>query len=554
MSSRGETKVIGLLPVRNGAADLDVCLESFALVADAVVALDDGSTDDTRSILDRHPLVRVVLSNPRRDTAAGWDDAANRNRLLEAAADLEPDWILSLDADEHLDPEDALVLRRFVGEEALPGFAYGFRLYRLIGDLQHFDRSDLWVYRLFSFEPDQSFPTERLHFIPIPSSIPRTRWLKTTVRIKHVAGLTEERRQQRYEKYAEADPAHDFQPDYKNLLAAPGDVRPWERRPPGMPVLLKDAERGDLASLDLEAPALSVVVISHNDEETIEASVRSILEQECPEPFEVIVVSSGTDRTAEVVRSTFPLVEVVELPDRALPGRARNAGLKIARGEYVSFPGSHVRLQPGTLAARLRAHDEGHAMVTGSAFNGTRTGSGWASYFLDHAGSLPGRPSGPLGGAPAHCSYLRHVLLEAGGFPENMRTAEDTVVNLKLWRQGYRAYREQEIGFIHSSPCRNPWRLMLHHFRRGRGWAKSLLHDYAEVGGLLAARPLRGYMRRRLGGTRRSVERWGGDLLATYGRHHFLVVLGVISAWVGTWFELLRPRRGRARILFRRGE
>jgi glycosyltransferase involved in cell wall biosynthesis len=40
-------RVVCLLPVRNGEADLPGYLAAVAGVADAVVALDDGSTDRT---------------------------------------------------------------------------------------------------------------------------------------------------------------------------------------------------------------------------------------------------------------------------------------------------------------------------------------------------------------------------------------------------------------------------------------------------------------------------------------------------------------------------
>ena len=83
----------------------------------------------------------------------------------------------------------------------------------------------------------------------------------------------------------------------------------------------------------------------------------------------------------------------------------------------MSFPGSHVKLPPGSLAARIRAHQEGHALVTGTTLNGTHTRSGWASYFLDHSSVLPGRPSQRLTGPPAHCSYIRDHLLAATAKP-----------------------------------------------------------------------------------------------------------------------------------------
>src|SRR5439155_17672048 len=112
--------------------------------------------------------------------------------LLAAAAALEPDWLLSLDADERLDADDGAALREFIESDALPRFAYGFTVYRMIGDLDHYDKEGLCVYRLFAYEPAQRFPARRLHFVPIPTSIPPARWLPTTLRIQHVASLTEE--------------------------------------------------------------------------------------------------------------------------------------------------------------------------------------------------------------------------------------------------------------------------------------------------------------------------------------------------------------------------
>src|SRR3954452_21693195 len=174
-SAMPPTTLVCLLPVRNGEADLPGYFASVACFADAVVALDDGSTDGTFQLLRAHPLVKVVLENPVRPTYAGWDDAANRNRLLEAAAQLEPAWIMSLDADERIAPDDAAVLRAFVETEAIPGLAYGFKVYRMWRDEARFDRSGLWVYRLFAFRPGQRFPDQRLHFTPIPTIIPRQR-------------------------------------------------------------------------------------------------------------------------------------------------------------------------------------------------------------------------------------------------------------------------------------------------------------------------------------------------------------------------------------------
>ncbi len=472
------TPVVCLLPARNAAADLPGFLESAARFCDAVVALDDGSTDTTRELLEASPLVKVVLTNPRRGDYRGWDDAANRNRFLTAAGRLNPRWIFSMDADERMDAADAAALREFLARDALPGCAYGLRVVPMQGDTEHYAPRYLWVYRLFAYQPGQSFPAKRLHFVPVPTSIPRAAWIKTTLRIQHLGGMTAERRLTRFEKYRQADPDREHQSDYAHLLEDPSqDLLRWEPRPPGTQVLLAaaNAEEGPRPTERRDGPVISAIVISRDDEDRIARTVSSVVGQDCREPFEVIVVTSGTDRTAEIVRREFPGVTLIELPRPALPGEARNAGLRVARGAYVSFPGSHVELPQGSLQARLRAHRLGYAMVTGVTLNGTRTPAGWASYFLDHAANLPGQSPAVLAGAPAHCSYARIPLLEAGGFPEDLRAGEDTTVNMALAARGYVAYRDPRVTITHNSPCRGPWKLARHHFGRGRGMGRILL-------------------------------------------------------------------------------
>lgn len=555
-------RVLCLLAVRNGAADLPGHLESVGAVADGVVALDDGSTDDTRSILEAHPLVERVLTNPVRPSYEGWDDAANRNRLLEAAIELGADWVLVLDADERIDRDDAAALRLHLDSGADPDCAYGMRVFRMVEDLEHYDLADLWVWRLFAPQPGDRFPDDRLHYVPVPVRIPREDWVQTTVRIQHLSSLTADRRRARFAKYAEADPELAFQASYEHLLAdpEPSAVRRWPRRPAGLPVIATEAGHGagalDLHGLDLEGPVLSAIVISRNDEDRIARTVRSVVTQEVPAPFEVIVVVSGEDRTADIVREQFPQVRLVVLEGEALPGRARNAGLRLARGDYVSFPGSHTELPPGSLAARLAAHDAGHAMVTGSMRNGTLTRAGWASYFLDHANALAGRPSGPLGGPPAHCSYARDLVLGAGGFPEDMRAGEDTVINRELWYRGHDAFRAQDVVLSHHSRCVTAHRLVRHHFVRGRALGRILLSDFADGRPLLNRQILRTvgleYVGDRIARIAAAVERWGSpEEQRIFRRTRPLVLAGATAAWLGAWYEILRPGPGKLATLLR---
>lgn len=559
-TARNQTLAV-LLPVRNAGADLPGWLSSVRGFADAVVALDDGSTDDTATILESDPLVRVLLRNSRREGYEGWDDAGNRERLLHAAASQNPGWVLFLDADEALDDADAQALRRFVDEEARPGFAYGFRVYRML-DGRSYDRAGLWVYRLFAFEPDARLPARRLHFVPVPVGIPRDRWLRTTIRIRHFGASTQDKRRERVAKYRAADPAEEFQTDYQTLAEQSLEPVRWEDRPDDLPVLLDRPDGGRPVSMEvpdlgaLDGPVLSAIVISRDDEDRIERALRSVVSQECPFEFEVIAVVSGTDRTADIVREKFPEVRLVELPRPALPGEARNAGLRVARGDYVSFPGSHIELPSGSLAARVRAHELGYPMVTGVFENGTRTRAGWANYFLDHSINLPTAPPAELRGPPAHCSYDRDFLLSVGAFPEDMRAGEDTAVNVALWRRGLVAFRSNEVRLVHNSPCVTPGRLLRHHFGRGRALGRLMLERWEgrPAAALRTMRNLVAYVPTRVRRTTVNIDRYGdADTRARYRDVRVLVVAASVSAWLGAWTEIVTravtgPRRRRRRV------
>jgi glycosyltransferase involved in cell wall biosynthesis len=323
-----------------------------------------------------------------------------------------------------------------------------------------------------------------------------------------------------------------------------------------MPVLLgSQRDELDPAAISPEDPqcAFSVIVISQNDEATIAASIAAIVTQQCPEPFEVILVTSGTDRTAEIVRTQFPQVKVIALPKPALPGEARNIGLRAATGRYVTFPGSHVVIRPGNLAARLESHRRGYAMVTGLVENGTRTSAGWASYFLDHSEGMPGQPSAVLNGPPAHCSYARLPLMDVGGFPEGVRTAEDTMVNRELVRRGYAGYRNARVRFEHRSPCITWHILIRHHFARGRGWGRLAVMDHQDEGHLITrdflASRLISHIPSRLRRIDRGVSQTLPELREHYPPVRIGVLAGVIAGWAGMWREILQPGGGKLSIL-----
>src|SRR5215213_6790495 len=89
-------------------------------------------------------------------------------------------------------------------------------------------------------------------------------------------------------------------------------------------------------------PKVSVVVPVYNPGAVIEECVGSLLDQSLQAAeYEIVLVDDGsTDGTAarlDELQSLHALVRVRHIPNSGWPGRPRNVGLKMARGEYVYF-------------------------------------------------------------------------------------------------------------------------------------------------------------------------------------------------------------------------
>ncbi len=109
-------RISAVLITKNEARNVERCLRSLAPVADEVVVVDDFSSDETAAICERLGA-RVV-----RQAWLGF--GPQKNVGIAAAAN---EWILSVDADEALDP----FLQRAVAEAKARGLAGLYEVSRL---------------------------------------------------------------------------------------------------------------------------------------------------------------------------------------------------------------------------------------------------------------------------------------------------------------------------------------------------------------------------------------------------------------------------------------
>lgn len=106
------------------------------------------------------------------------------------------------------------------------------------------------------------------------------------------------------------------------------------------------------------SPRVSVIIPTFNRKEWLAEAVDSVLNQTFRE-FEILVIDHGsTDGTRAMLAQRFSdRVRVVSISNCPLPACPRNAGIEVARGEYVAFLDSDDLWVPDKLALQVKALD-----------------------------------------------------------------------------------------------------------------------------------------------------------------------------------------------------
>ena len=177
----GRPAAVCLLPVRNARADLPGYLESRGAASPTPSSRSTTAAPTApRELLEADPLVRDRAHATRAATTyAGWDDAANRSRLLDAAAELEP--ALGPLPRRRRAHRPATTRPRCAASSSatpIPGVAYGFRVHRMIGDAGPLrPRRTSGSTACSPTSPASGSRTRPAALrCPIPTAIPRERW------------------------------------------------------------------------------------------------------------------------------------------------------------------------------------------------------------------------------------------------------------------------------------------------------------------------------------------------------------------------------------------
>ena len=189
-------------------------------------------------------------------------------------------------------------------------------------------------------------------------------------------------------------------------------------------------------------PAVAAVVPARNEAAMLPETLPTLLAQEYPGAFEVVLVDDeSSDQTADVAATIARAVGSARL--RVVPGRrlppgwagkvwAMDQGVGAAgEAAYVLFTDADIAYKPGTLAALVRAAEaDDRALVSQMAL--LRADSRWErllvpAFVYFFAQLYPfgrvNRPGGRTAAAAGGCMLVRRGALEAAGGLERIRGA-----------------------------------------------------------------------------------------------------------------------------------
>lgn len=199
-------------------------------------------------------------------------------------------------------------------------------------------------------------------------------------------------------------------------------------------------------------PLVSVVVPCYRPGFLIDGCLEGLLDQDLDGPYEVIVVESTGDGTAERLSARFPGCRVIAPPARTLPAEAQNVGVDAARGPFIAIT-NHDCLVPRDWLRRLLARHEGgaYAAVGGAVANGTPWSFvGTAAYWSEFNEFTSGRPAGVVAGVPqCNVCFQRTALVGATPFPTVRFGAEELTFNYELTRAGGVFFFDPSIVVTH---------------------------------------------------------------------------------------------------------
>jgi glycosyltransferase involved in cell wall biosynthesis len=193
---------------------------------------------------------------------------------------------------------------------------------------------------------------------------------------------------------------------------------------------------------------ISVVVPVRNEEASIRTLLESLLNQTL-KPAEIVITDSGsTDATPEIISEFMDRGEPIRMirVTAALPGRGRNLAAARAASDWIAFIDAGTNPELNWLEALAERAEVESAADAADVVYGTYEPVTDSLFKLCAVIAYVAPPYEAEGRLIRPCSVVsvlmkRSVWEGVGGFPENLRSAEDLLFMRKIERANFKIVR-----------------------------------------------------------------------------------------------------------------
>lgn len=221
-----------------------------------------------------------------------------------------------------------------------------------------------------------------------------------------------------------------------------------------------------------EALDLSVIVVSYNAKATIQRCLSSLTGQTGGQKYEIIVVDSSDDDTADVVAAHYPNVRLFTFSQRKYPGDARNFAIEKARGQIIGFVDSDCVAAANWVTAVTAAHQQEDPVLGGAVAHGSpESYVGWGYYFSEFFHWIPGTAAGPMDDIPTCTLSMKRWAFDAWGPYLEGTYCSDSAFNWKMSQDGSKPMFTPAIEVAHLYE-KSLWQFIKHEVQHGRFFAK----------------------------------------------------------------------------------
>ena len=229
---------------------------------------------------------------------------------------------------------------------------------------------------------------------------------------------------------------------------------------------------------------LSIIIPTHNSDQTIERCIRSLTSQSFPrEKFEIIVVDDGSkDQTSSLAKKAG--ADKVIITEPCFQGKSRNIGVENANGNLLGFIDSDCEAKDGWVETIIKELETLNA-ISGPIENGNpQSKVAWAEYFVEFCAFNEFKKRSSIRMMPGcNIACLKESFSKAGGFSE-VPLSEDIMFSQSLRRQGFEQIFVPEMQIRHL--CRtDPNKFLANHKLLGRFFVRNRKSNASDQSQLL---------------------------------------------------------------------